>query len=113
MTARQELGGGVLLELSHELDGLRFVLGDVVSCSARLRRDGAPTDGLVDTVADLDIELASGIQGHVHLDMVSEEPFRTWTVPGTDGTLTADLLQGTITRIRRNRQQSDTSQRTG
>ncbi|MGB6057099.1 MAG: Gfo/Idh/MocA family oxidoreductase [Microthrixaceae bacterium] len=99
VTARQELGGGVLLELSHELDGLRFMLGDISSCSARLRRDGAPTDGLVDTVADLEIELASGIRGQVHLDMVSEVPFRTWTVTGSEGSLTADLLDGTITRL--------------
>ncbi|MGB3409662.1 MAG: Gfo/Idh/MocA family oxidoreductase [Microthrixaceae bacterium] len=99
VTARQELGGGVLLELSHELDGLRFLLGDVASCSARLRRDGAPTDGLVDTVADLEIELASGTRGQIHLDMVSEDPFRTWTVSGSGGSLTADLLSGTITRL--------------
>ncbi len=96
VSAREELGGGVLLELSHELDAVRLILGEVLACSAVLGREGAPTDGLVDTVADLELELDSGIFGHVHLDMVSDVPFRTWSVTGSQGTLTADLLAGSV-----------------
>lgn len=98
VTARHELGGGVLLELSHELDGVRYVLGEVASVRARTRIDGAPTDGIVDTVADLDLRLESGVTGTVHLDMVAADAHRTWTVTGIRGSATADLIAGTVVR---------------
>jgi len=101
VTARRELGGGVLLELSHELDGVRFVVGDrlgaVASVGADLRTDGAPTDGFVDTVADLRLSSEHGVVGTVHLDMVSPTPNRRWEVTGPGGTVAADLLTGRIT----------------
>jgi hypothetical protein len=96
VSARAELGGGVLLELSHELDALIWLLGPVASVGATLRRDGAPTDGIVETVADLDVRLASGLHGRVHLDMVSDPAFRCWQLDGERGTLVADLLAGTV-----------------
>ncbi len=99
VSTRQELGGGVLLELSHEIDAVLAVFGPVVAVDARLRHDGAPTDGLVETVADLDIELASGATGRVHLDMVSDPPFRTWRAEGAGIAIGADLLAGTVTAV--------------
>jgi predicted dehydrogenase len=96
VTARQELGGGVLLELSHEIDAARWCFGPIASVRAHLRHDGAPTDGRVETVADLDVEVAGGGSGTIHLDMVSEVPRRTWRASGPDGTVEADLLAGTV-----------------
>lgn len=97
VSARRELGGGVLLELSHEFDGLRYLLGDVVEVTgAVLEQGGAPTDGEVETVADVDLTTQSGAAGEIHLDMVSQEPFRRWEVVGEEGTLSADLLAGRI-----------------
>jgi len=96
VTARAELGGGVLRELSHELDGARFLFGEVDRLRCTLQRDGAPTDGLVDTVAHLHLVMATGLTGAVHLDMVAPSPFRRWVVTGDHGRLTADLLNGRI-----------------
>lgn len=98
VSARAELGGGVLLELSHELDALRYVLDAEVTevRSAQLSRTGAPTDGRVDTVADLLLATSRGIAGEVHLDMVSDPGFRQWTIDGDEGTLIADLLTSRI-----------------
>jgi len=98
VSARHELGGGVLLELSHELDGVRYLLGDVNMVSARLAHTGAPTDGVVETVADLEICTVAGAAGTVHLDMVAPTPFRRWEVGGSTGRLVADLLTGRIER---------------
>ena len=96
VSARADLGGGVLLELSHELDALLWLLGPVESVAAILGHDGAPTDGAVDTIADLELRMLSGIEGGVHLDMVSDPPFRRWRLVGERGSLVADLLAGTV-----------------
>jgi len=98
VSARRELGGGVLLELSHELDGLRYLLGEVHELSARLSYTGAPTDGLVETEAELALRMTTGVVGEIHLDMVSSVPFRRWELGGTSGRLVADLLTGRIER---------------
>jgi predicted dehydrogenase len=99
VTARAELGGGVLSELSHELDALRWLAGPVTEVRARLRFDGAPTDGRVETVAELDL-VAGGVPAAVHLDMVADPPLRVWELRGVDGVLRADLLAGTVERLR-------------
>ncbi len=96
VSARVELGGGVLNELSHEIDAVRHLFGDITAVSATLQHDGAPTDGVVDTVADLQVRTARGITGTVHLDMVSDPPHRRWQIVGDRGTLHADLLTGRI-----------------
>jgi predicted dehydrogenase len=95
VSARSELGGGVLLELSHELDAVRWLLGPITDVGARLRVDGAPTDGVVDTIADLDVR-AGGVLGTVHLDMVARPAMRVWEVRGTEGVIRADLIEGTV-----------------
>lgn len=96
VSARRELGGGVLLELSHELDAVLAIFGPVATVRATLRHDGAPTDGVVETVADLELRLVSGGTGRVHLDMVSDPPFRTWRADGPGVRVEADLIAGTV-----------------
>lgn len=89
VTARAELGGGVLLELSHEIDYLRWLAGEVTRVTASLGGIGdLETD--VEDYADLLLDFEGGASGALHLDMLQRHPTRTCKVVGTTGTLLWD-----------------------
>jgi predicted dehydrogenase len=103
ITASQSLGGGPLLELSHELDLARALLGMPVSVSAHLARVG---DLAIDTedTADLVLRHQSGEAGRaavssIHLDILQRPLRRLLRLTGTDGELQLDLAAGTLVRI--------------
>lgn len=99
VTAVKSLGGGVLRELSHEIDAVTF-LGERPHRVkyAQLSFDGAPTDGLVETMADFSL-MGKTLMAHIHLDMTTETPFRHWEASFSNFTIRADLLNGKITKI--------------
>jgi len=93
VTANAELGGGVLLELSHELDYSTWLLGEVNHVYAVTRR----TSGLEIDVEDLalvTLEFDSGAVGSVQLDMLRPTFERKCRVIGTRGIVEADLVRG-------------------
>lgn len=86
VSARPELGGGALLELSHELDLARWLGGEVALVSARLARLGEL--GLaVEDLAELWLEYTAGHLGSVHLDMVAQPSRRGLRLVGSAGSL--------------------------
>ncbi len=92
VSARAELGGGALLELSHEIDYARWLLGEPTAVSARLARSGELEIDVEDT-ADLIVTFSSGIAGALHLDMLQRPPTRTARLFGTEGTLNWDGIR--------------------
>jgi predicted dehydrogenase len=91
VSARGDLGGGVLLELSHELDYARWLAGEVADVTARVGRlSGLDID--VEDTAEIILTFVSGAIGSIHLDMTSRAAFRTCRVTGTEGTLVWDGL---------------------
>ena len=88
-SARKELGGGVLLELSHELDYARWLVGDVESVYSQVVQTG-DLEIDVEDLAELTLSFKDGAVGNVHLDMVQRCPARSCRVIGSDGTLTWD-----------------------
>jgi predicted dehydrogenase len=94
-SARQELGGGALLELSHEIDCARWLVGEIRTLSAL---SGRVSDLEIDVEdwADLVVEFQSGAIGHIHLDMVQRTPCRSGRVVGTDGTVTWDAMANRV-----------------
>lgn len=91
VSARAELGGGALLELSHEIDSLRWLAGEATAVTARLGHQGGLEMDAEDS-ADLLLDFAGGISGTIHMDMLQRTPVRTCKAVGTTGTLLWDGL---------------------
>jgi len=91
VSARRELGGGALLELSHELDLVRWLGGEVRSVQAVVERlSDLKLD--VEDVADILVRFESGALGNVHLDMLQQPPTRSCKLVGSEGTLLWDAF---------------------
>jgi predicted dehydrogenase len=91
VSARRELGGGVVLELSHEIHYVRWLVGEITEVSARLGRV-SDLDLDVEDIAEITLAFAGGAIGSIHLDMVQRTPTRTCKIVGTEGTLIWDGL---------------------
>lgn len=95
VSARRELGGGVLLELSHELDMLRWVFGEVEWV-------GGWTGGLgaleidVDDCAHLTLGFANGSVGLLGMDFLRRDTTRHCTAIAEAGSLKWDAITGQV-----------------
>jgi predicted dehydrogenase len=92
-SARSDLGGGVILTLSHPLDYLRWLLGEaeiVWGTSANAGGLGIETD---DT-ADIGILFSSGVVAQVHLDYLQQPSSHTFEIVGTEATIRWDQSAG-------------------
>ncbi len=97
VSARAELGGGALLELSHEIDLALWLGGPATRVSARLARIGDLNIDVEDS-ADLLLDYANGAQGSVHLDFLQRTPRRTISVIGSEATLEWDYFADRLLR---------------
>jgi predicted dehydrogenase len=103
VSARADLGGGVLRELSHEIDYLRWVFGDVSRVSATLRRQSDLEIDVEDT-ASLTLEFADGNRargplGMLSMDFTRRDLTRVCTAVGAEGTLQWDAVRGQVRRF--------------
>jgi predicted dehydrogenase len=100
VSARSELGGGVLLELSHEFDYLRWIFGEVKWVNAWLGHQSALDINVEDT-AHLILGFAANKNHHhmvatLSLDCLRFDTTRICTVIGDQGTLKWDGIRGVI-----------------
>ena len=91
VSARAVLGGGVVLELSHEFDYTRWLVGEVSSVSARVGTV-SNLELEVEDIAEVALQFRDGAIGNIHLDMVQRAPVRTCRVIGSEGTVVWDGL---------------------
>jgi len=93
--ARSELGGGVILTLSHELDYLYWLFGDVAEVAATVSQ---PSELEMDTesLAEITLVFKTGTVGQVHLDCLNRRPGRGCELIGSRGTLRCDLNRAEI-----------------
>lgn len=96
VSARKELGGGVLLEISHELDYLFWLFGGLELQHSWLRTTGEL--GLdVEEIADLVLTTTSGTYISVHLDFIQKSTQRNCEFIGEKGRLVWDIMANTVT----------------
>lgn len=88
-SARSELGGGALLELSHEIDLALWLLGEVAAVHAWTGRLGALEIDVEDT-AEIILNFTSGALGSVHLDFLQRAPRRGCLIVGELGSISWD-----------------------
>jgi predicted dehydrogenase len=93
--ARADLGGGVIRTLTHPLDYLRYLIGEVESLwSFNGHISNLELD--VEDVAEIGLKFASGAIGGVHLNYVQRPPRHTLEIVGTNGTLRWDNADGIL-----------------
>ena len=96
VSANKALGGGALLELSHELDYLQWILGDLTLQHSWLRT----TDELglaVEDIANLVLLSAENVYVSVHMDFIQKSTQRSCEFIGQNGRLVWDLLANSVT----------------
>jgi len=91
-SARKEQGGGAALDLSHEIDYMRYLFGDPVSWKIMKSK-----------VSDLDINsedifkgiyrFSSGFLCSVHTDYIRHNKKRGINIVGSKGTLEGDFIK--------------------
>lgn len=96
VSAQRQLGGGALLELSHELHYLYWMFG----MPARVTARGGQFSELVIDVEDL-VELTLEYTSprrlvNVHLDFMQRAPHRSCRFIGSEGTLVLDAMRDIV-----------------
>lgn len=91
-SAKKDLGGGALLDLSHEIDYALWWFGPVKKVSAKIRQ--APELNIeTEAIADLKLEFVSGVKADIRLSYASHKYERFCEVKTADQTLRWDYHQ--------------------
>ena len=94
-SARADLGGGVVLTLSHPLDYLRWLFGEVAALWAFTGKN-SDLELQVEDIAEIGLRFTSGVLGSLHLDYIQQPPSHWLEVVGSQGTLHWDNLRGEV-----------------
>lgn len=94
-SASKDMGGGVLLDLSHELDYASYLFGNIESIEGRFGKAGSVTVDSED-YADLLVKHASSMT-NIYLSYLSHKLQRRVEVDTEDGYIMADLINNNIT----------------
>jgi len=93
--ARADLGGGVIITLTHPLDYVRYLLGDVDSLWS-FNGHISPLEIDVEDVAEIGLKFVDGAVGGVHLNYFQRPPVHRLEIVGTQGTLRWDNADGIL-----------------
>lgn len=103
VSASKDLGGGALLELSHELDYLTWLFGDLELAYSHIRQSGE-LDLDVEDVVDLQLSSQANTVINLHLDFISKSAWRGCKIIGSEAILDWDIMTGRVS-LKRNGQE--------
>jgi len=87
----RERGGGVALDLTHEIDYMRWFFGDPVKWKTMKARTGA-LDGDVEDIFEGVYAFPGNSVCSVHLDYLQKTPRRSIRIIGSDGEINCDII---------------------
>ncbi len=97
--ARSELGGGVVLTLSHPFDYLRWILGEIDSLWSFTSESTELAIG-VESIAEIGLQFSNGATGSVHLDYLQQPGSHTLDIIGTSGSIHWENATGELKLFR-------------
>lgn len=95
VSANPALGGGALLELSHEFDYCLLLLGEL-KLEHVLLRSSEELGLAVEDIADVTMMTKSGAVAHIHLDFIQRKANRVCSFIGSEGRLDWDLINNSV-----------------
>lgn len=102
VSAKKLLGGGVLLELSHELDFIKWIFDEIkilFSLNKRISKLDINTDDILIIIA----KLRRNILLNLNINFFSKIANRTIKIDGDKYSLDADLINNKITIVQKNK----------
>ena len=107
VSAKKDLGGGVLLELSHELDYIRWIFGEIEWVTAYVNKLSDLNIDVEDTAhITLGIKKVDNTNSKVvnlNMDFYRHDVTRTCLVIGKNGSLKWDFIKGTVQNFDKNK----------
>ena len=94
-SARRNKGGGVILDAIHEIDYLRWLIGEVEEVASFAGKLTGLEIDTEDTAAIL-VRFANGTIGELHMDYVQRSYSRTCHIIGEKGTIRWDYTSGEV-----------------
>jgi len=95
VSAKKDLGGGVLHELSHELDYANWIFGPFLSIKALIGNSGK-LDIDVEDEADLKLLSSQSLPISIHLSFCRQEIIRRCIIQASEGTLVWDGVKNIV-----------------
>ena len=84
-TSHESEGGGVVLDASHEIDYVRWLVGEEVIKVACFCDKLSPLEIDTEDTAEIILKFTKGTVGRIHLDMISRKSFRRCKVVSSEG----------------------------
>lgn len=97
--ARKDLGGGVAVTLTHPIDYLRFLLGEIAEVHALHGHVSSLQLSNVEDVVEIGLRFANGAIGGAHMNYFQRPPSHHFEIIGSAGTLRWDNSDGTLTHF--------------
>jgi len=91
-SAKKELGGGVILDLIHEIDYLYWLFGKADAIIAMANKSSS-LDVDTEDNADILIRFKNNVQANIHLDYIQRRPQRICQIIGEKGTITWNYFE--------------------